>query len=658
MKRTLLDWFKPKPIKPPEGASQRAPGQKVVVQVVAPGDQTADGLPVYPPVDSGILVRGAGEILATQHELLNRLKKHVSLEQSQFEKLYAKPVRRVAHLIGLLPATRDRHHSGAGGLFRLSLQMGYFAARSAGGKLFAPEAGPEAKRAAEAAWQHAAFLTALASELYKPISDMQVVTASGATWSPFMGSLTDWARAQGSDKVFVRWVSHAAGDAPGGRGTAGWALNEIVGNELMAELHAVDPKIVTTMVAVVTGTLGALSDHPLVKVINTARRSCIEADEAIQPMLYGKLTQGSHLEPILLDGMRTLIESKAWAVNESGSALHWGSDGLFLTWPIAAKQLHAELTLREVQGVPANPTTLAEILHSSGVVATARDGTPWHVIFTGESADKCKEVVALRMVRPESLFPPSDTPPPNPLPRPLLDDFRKKSTAATGSADRPAPNATAAPAPAPAPAPSSTPASTPTLAAGFTPPPRATGPVDGQAAPASATAVTADATEQAIAKSSLKPEESPQTLEASPSDAPSEASTTQSKAKAGESPQKSGGGGLPPGIPADVVSLLGTPLCRELVRWRDAFNQGRAPNSFKVVEAGLAIVQSYIVEGCALEIVKVQEPLKANGMLEMRMQGDKSRPVHVLEFGDKTERAYVLKRDFAKRIGFVLPAVS
>lgn len=74
-------------------------------------------VPIYPPVDRGIVVVGVDEVLATQAELLQRLRIAIGMRPEQFEQLFMSPIRNLARHVALLPASEVGTHRGPGGLF-------------------------------------------------------------------------------------------------------------------------------------------------------------------------------------------------------------------------------------------------------------------------------------------------------------------------------------------------------------------------------------------------------------------------------------------------------------------------------------------------------------------------------------------------------------
>ena len=109
----------------------------------APAKPVQAGIPIYPPVDNGISYGNAEAVLATQSEMIRRLKLLAGLPATDFERLYGGVLRSLAKHIDLLPASESGTHMGAGGLFRLALELGFFSRQACEAVLFAGRAGVE-----------------------------------------------------------------------------------------------------------------------------------------------------------------------------------------------------------------------------------------------------------------------------------------------------------------------------------------------------------------------------------------------------------------------------------------------------------------------------------------------------------------------------------
>lgn len=647
--------------------------EPVSIAVVSPMENVSPGVPIYPPADGGLRVVRAPQLVATQHDLVDLLRRHVSQPKEDFEVRYLGPIQRLADYVGLLPATKSDYHAGAGGLFRFALELAVHSARQADGVLFAGSADVERKRPLEAAWRHAAFLTALCFELYRPLTEMRVVTEGGEVWSPYLAGLQEFAKQHGVEKVYVRWTGRES-EPPGVRATAGYAVNTIVGNELLDRLHRVDPNIVHAIVGTVTGTMNVLDNHPLRRIVVEARAKVIERDAALKPSLYGKLTQGSHLEPFILDGIRSLIARGGdWAVNQKGSRLHYGKDGLYLAWPIGARELLAHLRAQKVDAIPSHESTLAEMLLTAGVLEPGAEGLPWHMAYPSTAEEKARsKILMVRFRNPSSILsgvlegvtPVEWALTAGPLSRQPVEAQSGPSSGATtvapGAAGFPAGSAAAL-------ADENGEIRGPSSEAGELTSTSVVG-RDGSAAESEqGQAVQAPKRKRrsdskassAVAK---QDEGASEVLADSPAGTPSPDAARPAVHSEPREPTKSGA--IPErteveadvsSIPGEFIAQLGMPVINEVLRWREAWNKGRASGSFRWEEGGLAIASRFIFADLALDIPQLIEPLKNAQILHTAEEGSRTKTLHRIAFSpDKPEPGLILKRFFVERCGFIM----
>ena len=350
---------------------------------VVPGPekpQHRPSVPVYPPHDLGLEFHPPEEVLATQAPLIKRLRLAAGVPDAEYEALFGEVVRNLAGYINLLPASETDTHTGAGGLFRLALEVGFFALQASEATIFAARAGVEKRRDLEPRWRYAAFLAGICCELHRPITQMIVTAPNGAQWPPYQIGLGQWLAEQGTDRYFIRWLKSNA-TPRSGQGAASYVAHKIIPSASMQYLHDADNSIGAAMIDVITGNAGPLNSTPLGKVIATVRQKVLERDRAIQPKNYGHLTVGAHLEPHLLDAMRRLAESGAWTINAKKSRLWFGTEGLFLVWRTAAKEILEILEQDGVTGTPKDQQTLLDALVDAKVFVVDKDGSPYWTIY-------------------------------------------------------------------------------------------------------------------------------------------------------------------------------------------------------------------------------------------------------------------------------------
>lgn len=93
-------------------------------------------VPRYPPFTKGFPLFAADRILATQEELILRIKGIFSLSEEDFKRIVKPLIAAYADFVHLLPASEAHHHRGAGGLFRHGLEVAYWSVQVSDGYIF------------------------------------------------------------------------------------------------------------------------------------------------------------------------------------------------------------------------------------------------------------------------------------------------------------------------------------------------------------------------------------------------------------------------------------------------------------------------------------------------------------------------------------------
>lgn len=356
--------------------------------------------PVYPPVDAGLQFVDAQRILDGQQEMLARLRILAGGDAAHYDRFYLAIVRQLATYVQLLPASKSDTHQGAGGLFRLCLEMGFFSLQAAERIVFAGQESVELRRELEPRWRYATFISGLCSELYRPLSDMIVTDQTGQAWPKHLKSLTDWSGDIGADRYFIQWQkARPLHSLVAGRADVAIVMRSILPDYALQYLEDASSSIIPVVFAVASGSSHP-SDNQVAKVVYDTREKILKRDEALRSDHYGKQKVGNHLEPYFLDAMRHLYRTGAWTINGNKSRLWYSLDGLFLIWKSAAKDIIQHTNDNGVAGVPRDIGTLAEMLCDAGI--TERNGaSPLWVISTTESADEWQ---ALKVAQPVSVL--------------------------------------------------------------------------------------------------------------------------------------------------------------------------------------------------------------------------------------------------------------
>lgn len=338
---------------------------------------------VYPPVDPGLPIGSPDEILAGAASKIRRLAEVAGGSASEFERLYIHPLRNLAHQIHLLPASPHAHYSGPAGLFNMCLDIGLMARQAAEGKIFVPEATIEVRHHSEGAWRYSAFLAGLLCQLHVPVGSMTVSAASGDQWPRFSMSLTDWFTARKIDRYYVTW--HEKARVTGAEGAS--LLAKVVPPHVMDWLATTDSQTIRDITVACTREMTA-TESVLGAIVKSVTARIKEVDAVQNPSRFGRLTCGTQFEPHFLNAVRELIEQGAWTVNQTGGKVFWGSDGLYLAWPLGLSDVIAVFEKRGLHGMPRSSVTLAELLGLSAVVIGKDTGVWVHdIVVTGKNGE-------------------------------------------------------------------------------------------------------------------------------------------------------------------------------------------------------------------------------------------------------------------------------
>jgi conjugal transfer pilus assembly protein TraI len=358
---------------------------------------------MYPPADGGIPIVSVEELLASQSELLGRLQIAASRLGSEYDTLILQAVRSYAAFVGLLPSTNAAHHRGAGGLFRVGLEVAFASLQGTGGVLFSANVPTEVRRLHEDRWQVATFLAGLTYELYRAATDMVVRSQDGRTWTPYSVGLLEWASANNVSRTYITWPAKPIASEQTRRQANALLVGKVISPSTTEWLNLPGTPIVPAMLSAIVGTQ-AIEARTLQQLVDSMHNQTVQRDIATQPSQYGHLSLGTHLEPYIIDAMRRLVRERRWLTNVGEGQTHprlWNlADGLYLVWSPGAKELIELLKAEGISGVPAEPMSLVEVLHKANVI-TYTDGA---LFATIQIIGKESTYEAVRIGTPELIY--------------------------------------------------------------------------------------------------------------------------------------------------------------------------------------------------------------------------------------------------------------
>ena len=353
----------------------------------------------YPPVDPGVQVSPVEDILAAHQDLISRIKLCYGADREAFETDLLVPIRNYVAFVNLLPATSDNFFCEVGGLFRLGLEVAFYALQGTDGHIVSGRATISTRRQLEPRWRHATFIAGLCSELHRTLSQIVVTDERGDEWPAYLGPLTAWLDKRRATRFFVRWLANTQEL----RALGLFALPHIVSQATMQHLATANTIAVPQMLSCLSGTALYREQNILADLVKRAAALVIDRGLITSANRDGRPILGAHLERYLIDAMRRLVVSHpAWAPNHERSRVWYGREGLFIVWPNAVNEIRKLLEDDELPGIPKAPDTILEILLAAGVFESRSTG---QALWTIEPPPGKTAIEAVKLSAPEILLP-------------------------------------------------------------------------------------------------------------------------------------------------------------------------------------------------------------------------------------------------------------
>lgn len=377
----------------------------------------ADLAGLYPPNDGTVPVVEPARLIAHHRQVVEDIYQASGLEKQLAEVLLGKSIAAHAAHTLTLPATRDAFYAGKGGLFRLSLDTALAAARKAQVAEFSGLGKIEQRRRETMAWRVACILGALCYDIHR-VSSLFIVTApNGSTWAPLRQSLWEFAGANDARYVSIAWRDKAPSPistmtSHSGQLAVNAALvSQVVAQEALQYMYDGDQDILTQFYAVISGEAHAQPANRVRPIVEDMRARVIAADEASDPLRFGSRGVGTSLGPYFADGLRQLRMAGRWTVNDERGRVWCCRDGVFLIWPVAAKEIQELLHGAKLPGIPRDERTIAEMLRDSGIITARTAGRDLPSVLWRIRLPSSREVTALKLATASILFPDGELPP-------------------------------------------------------------------------------------------------------------------------------------------------------------------------------------------------------------------------------------------------------
>ncbi|MND27444.1 putative helicase [compost metagenome] len=323
-------------------------------------DMDEEDIPRYPPFAKGLPVAPIDKILATQAELIEKVRNSLGFTIEDFNRLVLPVIHRYAAFVHLLPASEAHHHRGAGGLFRHGLEVAFWAAQASESVIFSIEGTPKQRRDNEPRWRLASCFSGLLHDVGKPLADVSITDKNGVvTWNPYFESLHDWAKRHHVDRYFIRWREkrHKRHEQ-----FSLLAVDRIIPVETREYLSESGPLIIEAMLEAISGTS---VNQPVTKLMLRADQESVSRDLKQNRLNVDEFSYGVPVERYVFDAIRRLVKTGKWKVNEPGAKVWHLQQGVFIAWRNLG-DLYDLISHDKIPGIPRDPDTLADILIERG----------------------------------------------------------------------------------------------------------------------------------------------------------------------------------------------------------------------------------------------------------------------------------------------------
>ena len=373
----------------------------------------------YPPLPRSFPALTVNQTIDLYGAYVHRTAEELPLKTADFNALALPVIRRAICYMHLLPAAKDYHHKGMGGLLAHSFEVGILAARAATDHVFDRSETPRLLYHNRPRWIFAAWLAGFLHDAGKPVTDISV-TSGGEVWYPYTESLVDWLQMNNRDGYFVSWKNGRVHNEH--RPAVLSILPRIVSTELIDWFRAYgSERIWKSCELAVSGVDGPEDLSLIANLVMRADEESTERDRKSRENLdERKLMVEAQPARRLLTAMKTLITDGTWTVNSPGSRPWVTNLGVFIVWnDVTAEEIWRcavnELGFRDLPRRAQNMVTLldaAKCIRPAPEEVSSVQDRYWPVQFAviPTKAFRCIGLVQADLIFEDGLMPPPSIP--------------------------------------------------------------------------------------------------------------------------------------------------------------------------------------------------------------------------------------------------------
>ena len=326
----------------------------------------------WPPAPHPVEALSVHDLFRANGKLIRDLCYATTLSEEEAENILLSVIANLARIVHLTPASEYDHHQGYGGLFTHSLEVAYYAANDAKTTIFDRSASPKELHQNKRRWILTAVLAALAHDIGKVFTDMEITAPNGQHWVQDE-PIVDWLRKNGIKSYYI---SFRPGREHNAYKSASLANNGMLipketftflgltgyGEQMLKEFRN----------ALLEGKEGGL----IGKILDNADGLSRRVDQLRQRKIRPEFKNVAHPQgDQLLKAIRVLIQHAFWTTNrDRDSRVFNTKQGCYIVWSEdVLAQARAQALDMGFESLPSDMLRLATVLVDAGAAIRNSD---------------------------------------------------------------------------------------------------------------------------------------------------------------------------------------------------------------------------------------------------------------------------------------------
>lgn len=326
----------------------------------------------WPPAPHPVEALSVHDLFRANGKLIRDLCYATTLSEEESEKFLLPVITNLARIVHLTPASEYDHHQGYGGLFTHSLEVAYYAANDAKTTIFDRSASPKDLYLNKRRWILTAVLAALAHDIGKVFTDMEITAPNGQHWVQDE-PIVDWLRKNGIKSYYISFRPGREHNAHKSASLANSGM--LIPKETFTFLGLTgygEQMLKEFRNALLEGKEGGL----IGKILDNADGLSRRVDQLRQRKIRPEFKNVAHPQgDQLLKAIRVLIQHAFWTTNrDRDSRVFNTKQGCYIVWSEdVVAQARAQALDMGFESLPSDMLRLATVLVDAGAAIRNSD---------------------------------------------------------------------------------------------------------------------------------------------------------------------------------------------------------------------------------------------------------------------------------------------